>query len=200
MKIYDISQEVFNCNIYDGDPKPTKEKLSSMDDGAICNVTAFYMCCHNGTHIDAPNHFINNGKSIDQIDLQAVVGNAYVTRIDGIINQDDALTIINKAKTFNDSYQRILIKGKAYLSLEASQVLIDNNVLLIGTESQSISTYKTTSLIHNSLLSNEIIILEGLNLNEVNEGSYLLNAAPLNLKDSDGSPCRAILIKDIEEY
>ena len=59
MKIYDISQEVFSCEVYPGDPVPEKTALKSMQEGEVYNLTAFSMCAHNGTHIDAPIHFIN---------------------------------------------------------------------------------------------------------------------------------------------
>ena len=62
MKIYDISQEVFNCRVYPGDPAPERRRLSSMEDGSLYNLTAFSMCAHNGTHIDAPFHFLKDGK------------------------------------------------------------------------------------------------------------------------------------------
>ena len=67
MKLYDISQEVFSCAVYPGDPKPERQVLSSVDAGSVCNLTAFSMCAHNGTHIDAPFHFLHHGKSVEQI-------------------------------------------------------------------------------------------------------------------------------------
>ena len=63
MKIYDISQEVFGCQVYAGDPAPEKELLSSMEEGGLYNLTAFRMCAHNGTHIDAPFRFIQGEKA-----------------------------------------------------------------------------------------------------------------------------------------
>ena len=77
MKIYDISQEVFGCQVYAGDPAPEKVLLSSMEEGELYNLTAFRMCAHNGTHIDAPFHFIQGGKAVDSIDLDTFVGLAY---------------------------------------------------------------------------------------------------------------------------
>ena len=62
MKVYDISQEVFSCVVWPGDPAPIKQTLNSMDRGDLYNLTAFFMCAHNGTHIDAPSHFINGAK------------------------------------------------------------------------------------------------------------------------------------------
>ena len=64
MKIYDISQEVFSCQVYPDDPTPQKKLLKSMENGEEYNLTAFEMCAHNGTHIDAPFHFIINTKSL----------------------------------------------------------------------------------------------------------------------------------------
>ena len=69
MKIYDISQEVFSCEVYPGDPVPEKTALKSMQEGEVYNLTAFSMCAHNGTHIDAPFHFIKEGKTVDEICL-----------------------------------------------------------------------------------------------------------------------------------
>ena len=78
MKIYDISQGVFNCEIYPGDPAPEKKLLCSMEKGDLYNLTVFSMCAHNGTHIDAPRHFLKDGKAVDALDLEALVGIAYV--------------------------------------------------------------------------------------------------------------------------
>ena len=112
MKIYDISQEVFSCQVYPGDPKPEKKILKSMEKGEVYNLTAFDMCAHNGTHIDAPFHFIKDGKTVDEICLEAVVGMAYVAEHNGIVTADDAEKILKKAKKQNiDSAKRILIKG-----------------------------------------------------------------------------------------
>ena len=97
MKIYDISQEVFGCQVYAGDPAPEKELLSSMEEGGLYNLTAFRMCAHNGTHIDAPFHFIQGGKAVDSIDLDTFVGLAYVAEHHGIVSADDAATILENA-------------------------------------------------------------------------------------------------------
>ena len=73
MKIYDISQEVFQCQVYPGDPAPERKALCSMEKGDLYNLTAFQMCAHNGTHIDAPFHFIKDGKTVDAITLKRLL-------------------------------------------------------------------------------------------------------------------------------
>ena len=97
MKIYDISQEVFGCAVYPGDPKPEKEIRLKISDGAVCNLSAFSMCAHNGTHVDAPLHFIDGAKSIDRVDPDRFIGYAYVAAHEGDILVADAERILEKA-------------------------------------------------------------------------------------------------------
>ncbi len=196
MKIYDISQEIFNCTVYPGDPLPKKEILSSMDGGDNYNLTAFYMCAHNGTHIDAPYHFINDGNTVDNIVLSKMVGLAYVAEHSGDLTADDASEILKKANAANsESAKRILIKGSATVTLEAAEVFCKANIDLIGNESQSVGPEKAPMAVHKLLLGAEVVLLEGVRLENISEGVYFLNAAPLSLAGSDGAPCRAILIE-----
>ena len=195
MKIYDISQEVFSCEVYPGDPVPEKTALKSMQEGEIYNLTAFSMCAHNGTHIDAPLHFIKDGKTVDEICLEAFAGMAYVAEHHGIVTGDNALRILEKAKKHDpEAAKRILIKGDVEVSLEAAKVFASSNILLLGNESQTIGPQNAPMAVHLALLGANVILLEGVRLAEVSEGIYFLNAAPLNLAGADGSPCRAILI------
>ena len=195
MKIYDISQEVFSCQVYPGDPKPEKKILKSMTKGEVYNLTSFNMCAHNGTHIDAPFHFIEDGNTVDEICLEAVVGMAYVAEHHGIVTGKDAAKMLEKAKKQNtEAAKRILIKGDVEVSLEAAKVFASFNISLLGNEPQAIGPQNAQMAVHLVLLGANVILLEGIRLSEVSEGVYLLNAAPLNLSGADGSPCRAILL------
>ena len=195
MKIYDISQEVFTSQVYPGDPAPKKRTLGSMGKGDLYNLTEFSMCAHNGTHIDAPFHFINDGKTVEKICLESFVGMAYVAEHQGILSSDDALRIMKKAQgQSEEAAKRILIKGDAEVSDEAARVFADFGILLLGNESQTVGAKDAPMSVHLALLSCDVVLLEGVRLSEVPEGVYLLNAAPLNLSGLDGSPCRAILI------
>ena len=195
MKIYDISQEVFGCRVYPGDPKPEKQVLCSMEQGELYNLTAFSMCAHNGTHIDAPFHFIQDGKTVDAIGLEAFVGTAYVAERQGIVTGEDAAAIIEKAKA-QDAAERILIKGDAEVSLEAAQVFAASGVLLLGNEPQTVGPENAPMAVHLTLLRQNVVLLEGICLKDVPEGVYFLCAAPLNLAGADGAPCRAVLISN----
>ena len=195
MKIYDISQEIFSCEVYPGDPKPERRVLNSIEEGDLYNLTEFSMCAHNGTHIDAPFHFIKDGKTVDEVCLESFVGMSYVAEHKGIVTAEDAEIIIKKAQEINlESSKRILIKGDAEVSLDAAKVFASYNILLFGNESQTVGPKEAPMDVHLVLLGAGIILLEGIRLKEVPEGVYFLNAAPLNLSGADGAPCRAILI------
>lgn len=197
MKIYDISQEVFSCQVFPGDPTPKKEALSLIEKGDVCNLTAFSMCAHNGTHIDAPFHFINEGKTVDEVGLEPFVGLAYVAEHKDIVSGDDAIRIIEKARAQNEeASKRILIKGDCEISLEAAKVLASSQILLLGNESQTVGPKDAPMAVHLELLGRGAVLLEGIRLGKVPEGVYFLNAAPLSLAGADGSPCRAILITE----
>lgn len=195
MKIYDISQELFSCVVFPGDPVPVRERISSMEEGALYNLTALSLCAHNGTHIDAPYHFIKDGKTVEQLPLSKTVGWAYVVHEDGLLFAEDARRILKDATSVNpEAAKRILLGGSVTVTEEAAQVFAEAGVDLVGNESQTVGPEDAPMQVHLTLLSREVVLLEGLRLGDVPTGVYLLSAAPISLAGSDGAPCRAILI------
>ena len=190
MKIYDISQEVFSCAVYPGDPQPEQQRIYSTQDGDLYNLTSFAMCAHNGTHIDAPFHFLHHGKTVDQMDLSHFVGDCYVARHRGDVTAADARQILSKAS----GIQRILIAGPVTVTAEAAEVFAAGNLKLLGNEGQSVGPEDAPMQVHLILLKREVALLEGIVLDSVPEGKYFLSAAPLNLAGVEGAPCRAYLI------
>ena len=193
--IYDISQPLFECCVFPGDEPPVKRTLSRMEDGALYNLTGLSMCVHNGTHIDAPKHFLQNGKGVDRIPLDKFIGPAFVVSHEGDVTFEDAKEILRKAQSAGDGAgAKILIKGKATVTLEAAKVFAEAGVDLLGNESQTVGPEDGPMAVHLALLGAEVVLLEGIRLGHVPDGVYLLNCAPLNLTDTDGSPCRATLM------
>jgi len=192
--IIDISQEVFSCHVWPTDPVPVMDRFNSISKGDMCNVTALSMCAHNGTHVDAPYHFLDDGKTIDQLPLECFVGDCYVARHEGDVTAEDAQRILKTAGELNAA-QRILIAGKATVTEGAARVFADAGVLLVGNESQTVGPENAPRQVHLILLGAGVVLLEGLAMAGVESGRYLLSAAPLNLAGCEGSPCRAILIR-----
>ncbi len=191
--VYDISQEVLSAKVYPGDPVPQKQVMNRIEDGDMCNLTAFSMCAHNGTHADAPYHFLQEGKTIDQVAVEAFVGMCYVVRHEGNVTAEDAVHILEKAQKVQ-AEERILIAGKATVTKEAAEEFAKVKLKLLGNESQTVGPENAPMEVHKILLGAEVVLLEGIVLTDIEEGKYLLSAAPLNLGGFDGAPCRAVLI------
>ena len=128
MKLYDISQEVFSCCVYPGDPRPEKQTIYATAQGDICNLTAFAMCAHNGTHVDAPFHFLHGGKTVDRMDLEVFVGECFVARRTGDLGAAEAEEILACAA----GAERILIAGEAVVTAEAAEVFAAAGIRLLG--------------------------------------------------------------------
>lgn len=192
-RIIDISQELFSCRVFPGDAPPEKRRVLDIKNGDVCNLTELSMCAHNGTHTDAPFHFIDGGKTIDQISLDVFVGDCFVAHHSGNVTGADASAIMEKARSAGAA-ERILIAGKATVTADAARIFAASGIKLIGNESQTFGPEESPREVHVILLGAGIILLEGIVLADVTEGRYFLSAAPLNLGGCDGSPCRAYLI------
>ena len=194
--IYDITQPLFGCEVYPGDEAPQKKEIMRMSNGALYNLTSFSMCAHNGTHVDAPFHFLKDGKGIDKIPLEKFIGPCYVVSHEGDVSSADAQAILDEAaRSGQGAEKKILIKGNATVTIEAAEEFADAGLDLIGNESTSVGPTDAPMAVHIALLSKDVVLLEGIRLKDVPDGVYLLNCAPLNLADTDGSPCRAVLME-----
>lgn len=195
MKLYDISKELFSAAVYEGDPAPVLTALMSMNTGDTYNLSAFSACAHNGTHVDAPSHFIKDGKTVGEMELKKLVGEAYVANVSGNLLAEDAIDILRKAALISpEAAKRILIKGDATVTESAAEAFLEGGVSLIGVESQSVGPIDAPMAVHKLLLGSEVVLLEGICLSEVAEGEYFLFCAPLNLGRAEGAPCRAVLV------
>ena len=190
MKLYDISQEVFSCAVYPGDPIPQKQTLCATAAGDLYNLTAFSMCAHNGTHIDAPFHFLGDGKTVNQIPLESFVGDCFLARHQGDVSGEDAQKILRKA----GGVRRILLGGSLTVTEDAARVFAAEGICLLGNEGQTVGPEDAPMAVHKILLGQSVTLLEGIVLRDIPEGRYFLSAAPLNLGGCDGAPCRAYLI------
>ena len=135
------------------------------------------------------------GKTIDEVGIEPFVGPCYVARHEGDVSGEDAAAIYEKAEHAGAA-GRILIAGKATVTEAAARVFAANGVCLVGNESQTVGPEDEPMAVHLILLGAGCVLLEGIVLTGVEEGTYTLHAAPLNLGGCDGAPCRAYLIKE----
>lgn len=205
MKIIDISIELSNHTItYPGNPSVSIEVHNAMPDHSS-HLSKISMGSHSGTHIDAPKHSIVGGGSISGYPLEAFYGECRVldlTNCEKSIMKDDLIKFNIKKN------ERILAKTKnsergfsefrpdfIYLDGDASEYLSDIGIVLFGIDYLSVKQRGSIdNRPHTEFLKNNIPIVEGLDLLNVNEGEYILSCFPLKIEDIDGSPARAVLI------
>lgn len=189
MKLYDISKELFEAETFPGDPVPSSMKHYDMNNGDMCNLSVLHMGAHNGTHMDAANHFYINGKKIDEVQLENVIGKCTVKEYQGEITREAAKEIMSCK-----SNKKILLKGNAVMTPEAAKIMCEQGLELIGVESQTVGAMDHPADAHLALLKYNMVILEGLVLEHIPEGEYILLAQPLKIHGFEAAPCRAVLM------
>jgi len=162
---------------------------------------------HTGTHIDAPAHFMEHGKTIDQLDLSQLMGQAQIvdlTHVTDKITKTDlehldfsnCKILLFKTKNSLDSNNGLFNQNFIYLDSGAAQYLSSKNLSVVGIDSLGIERNQPNHETHKILFEHNILIIEGLRLAHVAPAIYELVCLPLNIVGSDGAPARAILIKD----
>ena len=210
MTIYDISLSISpNLPNWPGDPPLQIEQIESMDKGAHDNVTHISASVHLGTHVDAPRHFLNDGRTIEQLPLEVLTGPCYVTQLpDGIeaitseVLDRTEITSEMKRVLFGTSNSHYWAKNESKfqtdfvaITEDGAEWLVERGVQLVGVDYLSVAPYGDSVPTHTVLLKAGIVVVEGLNLSNIMRGFYDLYCLPLKIAGSDGAPARAILIQ-----
>ncbi len=209
MKIHDITVPISpDMPVYSGDPAVRIDRVSRISEGAGANVSMLCFGSHTGTHIDPPYHFVESGIKIDEVPLDTLVGECLVYSV------EEATVILVQhleSKPIPKGTERIIFKTRnsglwedkefhtdfTYLSPEAAEWLVERGVRLIGIDYLSIDKFKSgVHATHHKLLESGVIVVEGLDLRQVDEGTYTLVCLPLKIESGDGGPARAILLTD----
>ena len=197
---------VYNGMInYPGDPKvDIRKEKTFLKDGVV--VSKIAMGLHTGTHIDAPLHYLPNGKTIDQIPLESLTGNAFVCDLSSVKDcvraKDLKKFLIEKQdivflKTKNSSIIREKFSKKyVYLDSEGADYLIEKEIKAVGIDCLSIEKFNSSgAIVHKKLLQTEIPVIEGLVLGHVPGGRYLTHCSPLKILGAEASPARCVLVQ-----
>jgi arylformamidase len=168
------------------------------------NVSFVHMSVHTGTHVDAPKHFFKEGKDVSEIPLEQLIGPAKVFHIHNhncitfreirhlpIVKGD---RVLFKTRNSEANWARQpFMTDYVYLETNAALFLKNRGVICIGVDYLSVSSGNNAEEVHKILLENELLIIEGLNLANIDEGIYDMICLPLKIKDADGSPARVLL-------
>lgn len=204
MEIYDITRPVHpGMTFWPGDKKMALELVQSVAGGDGCNLTAIHMGMHTGTHVDAPLHFVEDGKSIPETDLDRFIGWVEVLDLRGlpVITEADLRSrdITADAVFFrtdnSDFPEGEFREDFVALAPPAADYLVAKGVRTVGIDYLSIGAYGDTAATHHILLQSEVAVVEGLMLKDVPEGRYFFAALPLKVEGAEGSPVRAVLVR-----
>jgi arylformamidase len=208
MRIYDITVPISAATpIYAGDPGVEVNSFKSIASGSSANVSQISFGVHTATHVDAPNHFIDGAKRIHEIDPEKLVGPCRVIEVPEDVNAIGPEHVGNIS-----GMTRILFKSRnsafwntpedgfrtdfTYITPETARLLVDSGVVLVGIDYLSIEKSGSPGHpVHVTLLQNEVVILEGIDLREVSAGDYGMICMPLKYVGGggDGSPARTML-------
>jgi arylformamidase len=189
---------------FPGDPPFHIKPLYIRDKGDPFNLAALSMSTHLGTHVDPPAHYIDGGKTVDQLPLDSLVGPGVVLDLQGNPVLDRKIlsqTPIGCAKRvlFKTDNGPLLLKKKfhedyVHLARDGAEYLVERGVLLVGIDYLSIERYMNPGApVHRTLLDAGVVILEGVHLLSVPPGPYEVCCLPLPIKGADGAPCRVVL-------
>jgi arylformamidase len=207
-KIYDVSVPIRDEGlIYPGNPEISVSLQQSIALGAGANVSTVAFGSHTGTHVDAERHFFDAGQTVDQIPLESLIGPARVVEFAQTVTavtradlEGRALAGVTRVllKTRNSAFldhDPVFHRDYTYLAPDGAEYLVQLGVTLVGIDYLSIEQFHSGHhRTHRTLLGAGVVIVEGLNLADVPEGTYDFCCLPIKLADCDGAPARAVLI------
>jgi arylformamidase len=208
LMIYDVSMTLEpGMLVFEGDPPYEVTHPLQIAKGDLCNLSVLCFGSHTGTHIDAPRHFIEGGASVDELPLEHFFGPARLLEFPGAewitagdleengLGEEKILLL----KTRNSALLEKSVFDRTFtgISEDAARYLASAGIRTVGIDYLSIEGYGSQAYpVHQLLLGNGIVILEGLRLAGVPPGRYQLAALPIKIREGNGSPVRAILIAE----
>jgi arylformamidase len=202
----DVSVALHSGMVHWPDNPPVRiERMLDIECGDAANVSKISMGSHTGTHMDAPLHFVREGKGLDAMPLDAAIGRARVIEV----RDPESIKPSDLRRHKIRSGERILFKTRnsgrcwptrafledfVYISREAARYLAAWNVRTVGIDYLSVGGFRKDGVeTHRALLKAGIWVIEGLDLSQVEPGEYELVCLPIKVWESDGAPARVIL-------
>lgn len=209
MKIYDVTVGLSETMpIYAGDPTVAVVSAKSIAAGDSANVSQVSFGVHSGTHVDAPNHFIDGSRRVHELDPNKLIGSCRVIRVpDGVTEIEpehvgeiagvERVLFKTRNSNFWSEPERGFRRDYTYLTPDTANLLVEAGVVLVGIDYLSIEKSGSPGHpVHITLLEKEVVIVEGVDLRAVEPGDYELICLPLKYEGGggDGSPARTLLL------
>lgn len=211
MKIHDVTVTIRpGMVVWPGDHQVELYRNGKIEEGANANVSNLSISVHTGTHVDAPYHFLPTGSTVELLPLDVLVGPVQAVELpDSVLFIDQKVL---EAVHIHPETTRILFKTRnssfwsaaddsfhpdfVGITEDGSQYLVEKGIKLVGIDYLSIAPYKKSRPTHEVMLNAKMVIIEGLDLSQVDPGTYELYCLPLKLMNTDGAPARVILVEN----
>lgn len=208
MRIYDVTVPLREGMVtYAGtEPGPVLHFHSLIKNGESANVSALSLGSHTGTHVDAPDHFLDNGVTVEQIPVEYLIGavtviehqgEGHITAADLESARIPAGATRLLAKTRNRDFWDDEDFHPEFIGFaeDAGEWLAERGFVLVGIDYLSIERFRSpTHAVHKALLAKGVVVLEGLDLRPVEPGEYFIVCAPLPVEGADGASARVFLL------
>jgi arylformamidase len=190
------------------DPQgPSVTRIFDRTKGDPVTMSQININSHNGTHIDAPFHFMAEGTTIDMMPLDTAIGPVRVIEINDPVSIKleevepydikEGERILFKTRNSSYAYNTTdFVTDYVYCTNEVAYYLKDKKIRLVGVDYVTIGSQKdqeNIKIVHETLLGNGIYIVEMLNLEGVKPGNYEMICLTLRMEKGDAGPCRAII-------
>lgn len=205
---YDISAPLNLVPAYPGDRPYLREWMARLEEGNDYNLSAISLSSHAGTHLDFPSHLLKRRGAQEQYSLKRFIIPAEVISVPGEgpvlpsslqgckIDEGQALLFKTDNSKKQLMHQAAFSEEFVCLSLDLAQLCVAAEVGLVGIDYLSVDKYGDDSMpVHRTLLENDVLILEGIDLADVPGGRYSLICLPLSITDAEASPVRAVLVR-----
>lgn len=194
--------------VWPGDTPYQREMRDTMAGGNVADVSRLTLSAHAGTHIDSPAHFIASARKLDAYGVERFVLPAVVVAVDDVkavraehladveIAPGEALLLRTSNSTTGLCRRQAFSEEFVALTAGAARWCVDRQLGMVGIDYLSIDPYGDCFDAHYTLLGNDVLVLECVDLADAAPGRYTLVCLPLKLPDCEASPVRAVLLAD----
>ncbi|MFC3040383.1 cyclase family protein [Virgibacillus xinjiangensis] len=204
MKMYDVSAEIYEGMPVYKNKEEKQPKISTVTNGHVTE-SRIDLDLHTGTHVDSPLHMINDGETMETINIEDLVGKVKlfdVTHVEDRITKEDIEGFPIERGDFilfktKNSQEEAFDFDFIFVAADAAEYLAEVGIKGVGIDGLGIERSQPEHPTHRTLFEHRIIIAEGLRLLDVPEGEYFMVAAPLRIKGTDASPARVLLFEGV---
>jgi arylformamidase len=202
---YDLTAEISASTVvFPGDPIYKAEDVSSISKGAQYHLCHLHLGNHTGTHVDFPAHVLDGGKTSSDYSIDKLIGSCLIIEVPeqdrsiskAFIEKQDIVQndfVFFKTSNSQLSKQGIFTSKYVFIEPDAADALLKKGVRIVGIDYISVDQYEAGSLpVHKRLLLNDVLIVEGLELNKVPIGRCKVYIMPVNIQNMDGLPARVV--------